>query len=378
MNDDSNFIMSVESKAIDLGFDDVGFCKAHIPPITRKRLIEFIDKGRHGEMSWMSEKLYTRLNPTNMWGEAKTALVVLANYSNDKNPLDFLEKKNNGLISVYAQNKDYHKWIKGRLKNLTSWILSQTRGKAKVFVDTAPLMEKPLAEASGLGWVGKHTNLISKSFGNWTFIGVILFDFELTSKAEPPKGLCGTCSKCIDICPTNAFPQPYKLDARKCISYLTIEHKHHISRKYRSLMGNRIYGCDDCLAICPWNKFAKLSSNIAFKAKKEFNNPSLQKLSKINEVEFKKMFSGSPIKRIGRNQFIRNVLIAMGNSSSKSMLPCVVKLINDDSSLVRVAAIWALGKLSKQRFNIEKRHNFNKERDKDVKKEWMLTYNEIN
>ena len=329
-------------------------------------------------MSWMSEKLYTRLNPTNMWGEAKSALVVLANYSNDKNPLNFLEKKNNGLISVYAQNKDYHKWIKGRLKNLTSWILSQTRGKAKVFVDTAPLMEKPLAEASGLGWVGKHTNLISRSFGNWTFIGVILFDFELTSKSKPLKRLCGTCSKCIDICPTNAFPKPYKLDARKCISYLTIEHKHHIPRKYRSLMGNRIYGCDDCLAICPWNKFAKLSSNIAFKAKKDFNNPSLQRLSEINEVEFKKMFSDSPIKRIGRNQFIRNVLIAMGNSSSKSMLPCVVKLINDDSSLVRVAAIWALGKLSKQRFNIEKRHNFNKERDNDVKKEWMLTYNEIN
>ena len=370
-------ISGIEDKALELGFDEVGFCQADISSITSKNLIKFIDKGRHGEMKWMSDNLHRRLKPVNMWKDAKSAVVVLANYSNNQNPLHYLKKKNNGLISLYAKNKDYHKWIKGRLKNLASWTSSKTKVEVKVFVDTAPLMEKPLAESAGLGWIGKHTNLISKNFGNWTFIGIMLLNVKIFSRKKTIKNSCGSCSKCIDICPTKAFPKPYELDARKCISYLTIEHKSHIPRKFRSLLGNRIYGCDDCLAICPWNKFAKLSSHIAFLAKKELDNISLAKLSSIDELEFRKMYKGSPIKRIGRNQFIRNVLIAMGNSSSRIMIPHVLRLIYDNSPLVRVAAIWALGKLSKKIFNFEKNKNFRNENENDVRNEWILMHNEL-
>ena len=239
-------------------------------------------------------------------------------------------------------------------------------------------MEKPLAQAAGLGWIGKHTNLISRNLGNWTFIGIMLLDVDIAPKVLIKKDSCGSCSHCLDICPTKAFPQPYKLDARKCISYLTIEHKTHIPRKYRTLMGNRIYGCDDCLAVCPWNKFAKVSNHIAFLANKKLDNITLKKLSKLNKNDFRIFFSGSPIKRIGRDRFLRNVLIAMGNSSADIMIPDIIRLLNDQSPLVRVAAVWALSKLNKKRFKEEKYKYFNVENDNEVKKEWLLNFNENN
>ena len=306
------------------------------------------------------------------------AVVVLVNYSNNTDPLKNLKKKNKGLISIYAKNKDYHQWIKGRLKNLASWTITKTKGQVKVFVDTAPIMEKPLAQAAGLGWIGKHTNLISRNLGNWTFIGIMLLDVDIAPKVVTKKDSCGSCSHCLDICPTKAFPQPYKLDARKCISYLTIEHKTHIPRKYRTLMGNRIYGCDDCLAVCPWNKFAKVSNHIAFLANKKLDNITLKKLSKLNKNDFRIFFSCSPINRIGRDRFLRNVFIAMGNSSADIMIPDIIRLLNDQSPLVRVAAVWALKKLNKKRFKEEKYKYFNVETDNEVKKEWLLNFNENN
>ena len=378
MTTNSILLSGIKEKAKKLGFDDVGFCNASVSSAISKNLVQFVKEGWHGEMHWMIKNLDRRKSPINLWKDAKSAVVVLVNYSINTNPLKDLKKKNKGLISIYAKNKDYHQWIKGRLKNLANWTITKTKGQVKVFVDTAPIMEKPLAQAAGLGWIGKHTNLISRNLGNWTFIGIMLLDVDIAPKVVTTKDSCGSCSHCLDICPTKAFPQPYKLDARKCISYLTIEHKTHIPRKYRTLMGNRIYGCDDCLAVCPWNKFAKVSNHIAFLANKKLDNITLKKLSKLNKNDFRIFFSGSPIKRIGRDRFLRNVLIAMGNSSADIMIPDVIRLLNDQSSLVRVAAVWALSKLNKKRFKEEKYKYFNVETDNEVKKEWLLNFNENN
>ena len=250
-------------------------------------------------MQWMEDTLERRIHPKNMWKGAKTAIILGYNYGPQNNPLNKLKLKNSGNISIYAQNKDYHKVVKGKLKNLAGWLLTHTKGEAKVFVDTAPLMEKPLAESAGIGWVGKHTNLVSTHFGSWLFLGVILLDTNLLKvNNKSIKNKCGTCSKCIDICPTEAFISPYKLDARKCISYLTIENKSHIPRKFREYIANRIYGCDDCLAVCPWNKFAKQSKNISFIPREDLKNPTLEKLSNLTDTEFRSFFSGSPINLI--------------------------------------------------------------------------------
>lgn len=374
----TSLIENIKSKAYKLEFDDVGFCKAKIPKEISKHLKEFVFEGRHGSMDWIADTIERRSQPKNMWKEAKTAIILGSNYGPKDSPLYKLKYKNSGNISVYAQNKDYHKVIKGRLKNLASWISSKTKGEVKVFVDTAPLMEKPLAEEASLGWIGKHTNLVSTNFGNWLFLGVILLDtniLEVTNKTHENK--CGTCSKCLDVCPTNAFISPYKLDARKCISYLTIENKNHIPRKFRESIENRIYGCDDCLAVCPWNKFAKRSKNISFIPREDLKKPTLDYLSLLSDSEFRLLFSGSPIKRIGRNQFIRNVLIAIGNSSDKSLIKNTIKLLDDSSILVRVASVWALGRLSRKIFLSEIEKRLKHEMDKDVIYEWLKSKAEL-
>jgi epoxyqueuosine reductase len=375
----NNLHEQIKSKALELEFDAIGFCEADLPESVTKHLHEFIDKGRHGSMNWLAETSYRRSNPKNMWQSAMTAIVLGCNYGPEENPLEVLNNKNIGNISVYAQNKDYHKWVKGRLKNLAGWLVSKTKGQVKVFVDTAPLMEKPLAEISKIGWVGKHTNLVSRDFGSWLFLGVILLDLDIIhEKNKTQKSNCGTCSQCIDICPTKAFVAPYKLDANKCISYLTIEHKTHIPREFRSLIGNRIYGCDDCLAVCPWNKYAKISNNMSFIPREDLKKPSLESLSLLSDEGFRIYFSGSPIKRIGRNQFIRNVLIAMGNSSNKSLVKNIISLLGDSSSIVRLSAVWALGQLCKNSFFPEMNSRITEEKDQEVINEWRETEKEIN
>ncbi len=375
----SNLHEQIKSKALELEFDAIGFCEADLPESVTKHLHEFIDKGRHGSMNWLAETSYRRSQPRNMWKSAMTAIVLGCNYGPEENPLEVLHNKNIGNISVYAQNKDYHKWVKGRLKNLAGWLVSKTKGQVKVFVDTAPLMEKPLAEISKIGWVGKHTNLVSRDFGSWLFLGVILLDLDIINeKNKIQKSNCGTCSQCIDICPTKAFVAPYKLDANKCISYLTIEHKTHIPREFRALIGNRIYGCDDCLAVCPWNKYAKISNNMSFIPREDLKKPSLESLSLLSDEDFRKYFSGSPIKRIGRNQFIRNVLIAMGNSSNKSLVKNIINLLGDNSSIVRLSAVWALGQLCKNSFFLEMNKRVKEEKEQEVINEWLETEKEIN
>jgi len=369
----------IKAKALELDFDAIGFCEADFPDNVTKHLHEFIDKGRHGSMEWLAETSHRRSHPRNMWQSAKTAIVLGCNYGPEGNPLQSLNNKNIGNISVYAQNKDYHKWVKGRLKNLAGWLVSKTKGQVKVFVDTAPLMEKPLAEISKIGWVGKHTNLVSRDFGSWLFLGVILLDLNiLDEKNKTQNSNCGTCSKCLDICPTKAFVAPYKLDASKCISYLTIENKTHIPREFRSLIGNRIYGCDDCLAVCPWNKYAKKSNNMSFIPREDLKKPSLENLSVLSDEDFRSYFSGSPIKRIGRNQFIRNVLISMGNSSNKILVKNIINLLGDSSEIVRLAAIWALGQLCRKSFLIEMKKRFHEEKEQEVINEWIATKKEIN
>ncbi len=373
-----SLIESIKSRAYKLDFDDIGFCEAKITKEASKHLKEFVLEGRHGSMNWIADTLDRRSNPKNMWKNAKTAIILGSNYGPNSNPLKKLKNKNLGNISAYAQNKDYHKIIKGRLKNLAGWIVSKTKGEVKVFVDTAPLMEKPLAESAGIGWVGKHTNLVSPDFGSWLFLGVILIDINiLDNNNSSNNNKCGTCSKCLDICPTNAFISPYKLDARKCISYLTIENKGHIPREFRKIIKNRIYGCDDCLAVCPWNKFAKKSNNISFIARENLKKPTLKSLSLLSDLDFRLLFSGSPIKRIGRNQFIRNVLIAIGNSSDKSLIKNVKILLNDNSILVRVASVWALSVLSKHAFMSEVDHRLINEKNEEVINEWLESKEEI-
>ena len=374
----SSLIESIKSRAYKLEFDDIGFCKAKIPKELSNHLKEFVSEGRHGSMNWLSDTLERRLQPQNMWKEAKTAIILGTNYGPKNNPLNKLKNKSSGNISIYAQNKDYHKIIKGKLKNLASWIVSKTHGEVKVFVDTAPLMEKPLAEVAGLGWQGKHTNLVSSNFGSWLFLGIILIDSDLQDIENKTKeNNCGTCTKCIDICPTDAFISPYKLDARKCISYLTIENGSHIPREFRKLIGNRIYGCDDCLAICPWNKFAQKTKAISLIPREDLKKPALESLSLLTDAEFRILFSGSPIKRIGRSRFIRNVLIAIGNSSDRSLIDCTIRLLDDNSSLVRVASIWALSRLSRKLFLLEIDKRINIEKNKEVINEWLQSKEDI-
>lgn len=363
----------LKTTANALGFDDCRICRADEPWPASERLEAFVEAGHHGSMEWMETTLERRKTPTSMWDGAKSAVVVALNYGPDHDPMRSLERTGEGNISVYARGKDYHDVLKKRLKQLARAFVAETGAEVKVFVDTAPLMEKPLAHKAGLGWQGKHTNLVSREHGSWLFLGVMLTDAVLyMDDAEVDH--CGSCSACLDICPTAAFPAPYQLDARRCISYLTIEHKGPIAHEFRAAMGNRIYGCDDCLAICPWNKFAETAREGAFWARAELKGPDLDALSALDDAHFRDVFSGSPIKRIGRDRFIRNVLIAIGNSGDSSLVEqSVLPHLCDEDPVVRGAAVWALSRLDLARFETEKAARFAQETDADVKAEWQLS-----
>lgn len=321
------------------GLDELGEASAD-------GLKAYIKKDYHGTMSWMEETAERRGHPQHLWPEARSAIILGLNYGPEDDPLALLKKPDLGAISVYARNRDYHDIIKGRLKEIAGLIARDTGADVKVFVDTAPLMEKPLAQAAGLGWQGKHTNLVSQKYGSWLFLGVILSAAPL-APSTPEIDHCGSCRACLDICPTEAFPAPYQIDARRCISYLTIEHKGPVDLELRSKLGNRIYGCDDCLAVCPWNKFAKASAEIKLTAREDLTTPKLSELAALDEATFRRKFSGSPIKRIGRNQFIRNVLYAIGNSGHAGLASSVRTHLKSEDPVIEDAAQWALEKLSK-------------------------------
>lgn len=365
----------LKAAATDLGFDACAIAPADKAWSASEHLSEFVTEGHHGQMAWMETTLERRLAPTAMWAEAKSAVVVGLNYGPEHDPMDMLARRGEGNISVYARGKDYHDVLKKRLKQLARTFAESTGAQVKVFVDTAPLMEKPLAALAGLGWQGKHTNLVSRDLGSWLFLGVMLTDAGLDVDT-PEIDHCGSCRACLDVCPTDAFPAPYKLDARRCISYLTIEHKGAIPNAYRAAMGNRIYGCDDCLAVCPWNKFAETAREQAFWARAELKGPALDELAALDDAGFREVFSGSPIKRIGRDRFVRNVLIAIGNSGDPGLIePSVIVLLDDPEPSVRGAAIWALSRLDLARFEAEKAARLTQEHDDGVREEWMAMSN---
>lgn len=334
----------IRDKALQIGFDAVGFCQAALGPEARHRLNQFLQEGRHGDMGWLATRTDQRSHPQTLWPEARSVIAVGMSYAPAGDPLAITKQPSKGAISVYARNRDYHSLVKGRLKHLAQFLVSRFTCDVKVFVDTAPVMEKPLAESSGIGWQGKHTNLVSRSQGSWLLLGEIYTTLELTPDKAMPSH-CGSCSRCLDICPTNAFPAPYQLDASRCISYLTIEHKGPIPHEFRQSIGNRIYGCDDCLAVCPWNKFASPTNHEELVARDSLTAPRLQELANLNDSQFRAMFSGSPIKRIGRNRFIRNVLIAIGNSNEPALLSSIQALRHDPDPVVAEAAEWAIAHL---------------------------------
>ena len=335
----------LRQRALALGFDVCGFASAAEAWPAGARLEAFVAEGLHGTMGWMAETLSRRVHPTGMWPDARSAIVLGMNYGPDSDPLEALKVRSTGAISVYAQGDDYHEVIKGRLKTLAGQVVALHGAEVKVFVDTAPLMEKPLAQRAGLGWQGKHTNLVSRELGSWLFLGSILTTLEIAPDAAEVDH-CGSCRACLDICPTNAFPEPYRLDARRCISYLTIEHAGPVPEEFRTAMGTRIYGCDDCLAVCPWNKFAAEAREGAFHARDELRSPSLADLAALDDAAFRTMFRKSPVKRIGRDRFVRNVLYAIGNSGDPALAASASALTGDPSEVVRDAASWALNRLA--------------------------------
>jgi epoxyqueuosine reductase len=360
---------SLRSSARALGFDAVRIASAADAWEAGARLADFIAKDRHGEMGWMADTMARRSHPQAMWPAARSAVVVAINYGPRSSPLAQLARTEDAAISVYAQNVDYHDLIKKRLKRLAGEFAAATGADVKVFVDTAPLMEKPLAHRSGMGWQGKHTNLVSREHGAWLLLGVMLTDAELVP--DPPEtDHCGSCTACLDVCPTQAFPAPYQLDARRCLSYLTIENAGPIPREFRRPMGNRIYGCDDCLAVCPWNKFAAVAHEIGFHPRPELRAPRLDDLSRLDDAGFREVFSGSPVKRIGRDRFVRNVMIAIGNSGATRLATACMDRLDDASPLVRGAAVWALGALSPLAFETERRQRRDSETDAYVCEEW--------
>ncbi|MEQ1941231.1 tRNA epoxyqueuosine(34) reductase QueG [Mesorhizobium sp. VNQ89] len=334
----------IDREAMRAGFNAVAITRPDSIPLVPERLRQFVAEGLHGSMEWMEETLERRADPRTLWPDVRSIIVLAMNYGPDHDPRDLLARRDRGAVSVYARNRDYHDIIKGRLKEMAGRIASRTGEDVKVFVDTAPVMEKPLAEAAGIGWQGKHTNLVSREFGSWLFLGSIF----TTAEIEPDVAEvdhCGSCRACLNACPTDAFPAPYRLDARRCISYLTIENKGPIPLEFRETIGNRIYGCDDCLAACPWNKFARTASEAKLVAREDLREPHLADLLALDHTTFRALFSGSPVKRIGRDRFLRNVLIAAGNSDDAALVPRCRALLDDASPLVRGAAVWALSRL---------------------------------
>ncbi|RWK41823.1 tRNA epoxyqueuosine(34) reductase QueG [Mesorhizobium sp.] len=362
----------IDREARRAGFDAVAVTTPDAIPQAPARLAAFVADGFHGSMGWIAETLERRGEPTALWPEVRSIIVLAMNYGPDHDPRAVLGKRQRGAISVYAQNRDYHDVMKGRLKEIAGKIVARSGGDVKVFVDTAPVMEKPLAEAAGLGWQGKHTNLVSREHGSWLFLGTIFTTAELAPDT-PEDDHCGSCRACLDVCPTDAFPAPYRLDARRCISYLTIENKGPIPHEFREKIGNRIFGCDDCLAVCPWNKFARAASEAKLVARDDLREPPLADLLALGDAAFRSFFSGSPVKRIGRDRFVRNVLIAAGNSGDPSLGNAVRTLLDDASPLVRGAAVWALSRLvPASEFAKSASAAVKAEGDEAVRREWRL------
>ena len=366
-----NRLRDVATKA---GFDCLGIVSVDEVADLRAALEHFIKEGRHGDMGWLSDHLERRAHPTGLWPGVRSVIMLGMNYGPDVehglDPLDGLSHKSNGVISVYAKGKDYHTIINKRLKRVAGWLHRETDAEVKIFVDTAPVTEKPLAASAGIGWQGKHTNVVSRDFGSWLFLGAIFTTLELPS-SEQQGDHCGECQRCLDICPTQAFVGPYQLDARRCISYLTIEYKGHIAHELREKMGNHVFGCDDCLAVCPWNKFAQLAGEQRFHPRAQCDNPPLRELLTLDDPAFRERFKGTPIKRAGRDCFVRNVLIACGNSGDANLIEFIQPLLGDDTAVVRAMAVWALSRLmSDETFSeLRKQHSL-EEVDRDVLHEW--------
>jgi len=363
---------AIRGRARALGFDAVGFAAPDVPRERQTAYRRYLAEGRHGDMAWLARDPERRQNPRGLWPAVRSVIVLGINYGPDDDPLAALARPERATISVYARHRDYHDLIKGRLKQLAGWVHARFGAQVKVFVDTAPVLEKPLAEQAGIGWQGKHSNLVSRRFGSWLFLGEIFTDLAIPS--DPPEiDHCGSCRACLDVCPTDAFPAPYQLDARRCISYLTIEHQGHIPREFREPIGNRIYGCDDCLAVCPWNKFARASSETKLQARDDLRAPRLAELVQLDDAAFRRRFAGSPIKRTGRDRFVRNVLIAIGNSRDPSLADLVEERLDDPSPLVRAMAVWALRRLRGRDAMAAYAPRRQAERDPAVLEEWRET-----
>ena len=364
---------ALASEARAVGFDSVGVTDPNAIADIAKHFRDFLDAGAHGDMGWLASHPERRADPRVLWAGVRSVIMLGVNYGPDENPLAILERRSRGAISVYARGDDYHDLIKKRLKALARWLVATLGGEVKVFVDTAAVMEKPLAQAAGVGWQGKHTNLVSREFGSWLFLGAIFTTLDLP-RDQADSDHCGSCQACLDICPTSAFPAPYKLDARRCISYLTIEHKGQIPHEFRRAIGNRIYGCDDCLAVCPWNKFAQAARETKLAARDELRAPALAELAELDDAAFRARFAKSAVKRIGRDRFVRNVLIAIGNSNDADLTDAAERLLSDDSPLVRGAAVWALSQLmGRDEFSKLAARAVTAEPDETVRAEWRRT-----
>jgi epoxyqueuosine reductase len=362
--------IALASEARALGFDRIGVTDPDVLADAARHFRSFLDAGAHGDMDWLAADPERRADPRVLWAGVRSVIMLGVNYGPDEHPLAILEQRTRGAISVYARGDDYHDLIKKRLKALARWLVATSGGEVKVFVDTAAVMEKPLAQAAGLGWQGKHTNLVSRQFGSWLFLGAIFTTSDLP-RDDADTDRCGSCQACLDICPTSAFPAPYKLDARRCISYLTIENKGPIPHEFRKAIGNRIYGCDDCLAVCPWNRFAQAGREAKLAARDELRAPSLADLARLDDAAFRARFTKSPVKRIGRDRFIRNVLIAIGNSNDGALAKEAERLLDDESPLVRGAAVWALSQLlGREEFARLAAGALNTESDDAVRAEW--------
>jgi epoxyqueuosine reductase len=362
--------VALAREAQALGFDCIGVTTPDAISLAAKHFREFLEAGAHGDMDWLARNPDRRVDPRGLWPDVCSVIMLGVNYGPDEDPLAILKQRTRGAISVYAQGDDYHDVIKKRLKALARWLAATANCQVKVFVDTAAVMEKPLAQAAGLGWQGKHTNLVSREFGSWLFLGAIFTTFALPHD-DPEVDHCGSCRACLDICPTAAFPAPYKLDARRCISYLTIENKGPIPHEFRKAVGNRIYGCDDCLAVCPWNKFAQEGREAKLAAREELRAPDLVELARLDDAAFRARFAKSPVKRVGRERFIRNVLIAIGNAGEGALAGEAERLLSDASPLVRGAAVWALAQLvGDTRFNALASRIMTTETDSGVREEW--------